>query len=202
VAALVWEATEVTVERYAAWLATLPAAEQVRRVPREAGVFGAVGRPLWERRDGRFVPPKADLQKPIDSISLHDARAFALAEGRRLPTAQEWAWAATGPFGAPCALGALERLFGDVACVGPEARGPRGVGTSPGDVSLFGLHDLAGNVAELTATLTTRSGETGWLVLGSGYGLAPERGRAASAVAVPGWMPLRGVGFRLVMDPP
>ncbi len=202
VGALVWEATEVTVERYAAWLATLPQAEQARRVAREAGLFGAIGRPLWERKDGRFVPAKADLQKPIDSISLHDARAFALAEGRRLPTAQEWAWAATGPFGAPCALGALERLFSDVACLGPEARVPREVGTSAGDVSLFGLQDLAGNVAELTSTLSTRSGETGWLVLGSGYGLAPERGRAASAVVVPGWMPLRGVGFRLVMDPP
>jgi len=202
VGALVWEATEVTVERYAAWLATLPQAEQARRVPREAGLFGAVGRPLWERQEGRFVPPRADLRKPVDSIALHDARAFALTEGRRLPTAQEWAWAATGPFGAPCALGALERLFSDVACLGPEARVPREVGTSPGDVSLFGLHDLAGNVAELTSTLSTRSGDTGWLVLGSGYGLAAERGRAASAAVVPGWMPLRGVGFRLVMDPP
>jgi serine/threonine protein kinase/formylglycine-generating enzyme required for sulfatase activity len=201
VGAVVWEATEVTVERYAAWLATLGPEEQEQRVPREAGFLGGAGRPLWPRRDGRFTPPKSDLQKPVDAISCYDARAFAQAHARRLPSAQEWAWAATGPFGAVCALGPLERLFGPEACLGPTAASPRDVGTSAGDVSLFGVRDLAGNVAEHTSTLLTMGGESGWAVMGSGYGLAPERGRAAACLLVPGWRPLPGVGIRLVLDP-
>jgi serine/threonine protein kinase len=203
VPALFWERTEVTVERYGAWLATLPAEEQAQRVPRVAGAFGEAPRPLWEKRDGKFVPPKnlAGLA-PVDGISLYDARAFASAQGRRLPTAQEWAWAATGPFAAPTAVGSLDALFRLPLGVGPDVRTPSDVDAFPEDVSPFGLRGMAGNVAEWTGSLATLGGTSGWLVMGSGYGLPPERAIVTRAVPEPGWKPLPGVGFRCVLSVP
>jgi serine/threonine protein kinase/formylglycine-generating enzyme required for sulfatase activity len=198
---LLWEPVEVTVESYAAWLDRLPEAERALRVPRQAGRLGDAPRALWARRDGRFVPPGGSHRKPVDSISLHDARAFAAAQGRRLPTAQEWAWAASGPLAPPTPIGAFERLFSGAAWVGRDARSPREVGATPGDLGVHGLSDLAGNVAEWTATQATVDGVHGWLVMGSGYGLPPERAILSRAKPEPGWLPLEGVGFRLVADP-
>jgi formylglycine-generating enzyme required for sulfatase activity len=203
VPALLWERTEVTVERYGAWLATLPADEQAQRVPRVAGALGEAPRPVWDKREGRFIPPKSlAALAPVEGISLYDARAFAAAQGRRLPTAQEWAWAATGPFAAPTPVGSLDAVFSLPLVVGAGAQRAVAVGGSEDDVGPFGLKDMAGNVAEWTATLTTYEGTNGWLVMGSGYGLPPERAIVTRAVPEPGWKPLQGVGFRCVLPAP
>lgn len=205
VPALVWERTEVSIGRYAAWLATLPMEEQERRVPRQAGPLGEAPRPLWTRREVGFAPPQGtNLLHPVDAISLYDARAFALAQGRRLPSAQEWAWAAAGPFAWPTPVGEVGRLFSpdDGLALGSGVRAPHAVGTEASDVSPFGLRDLAGNVAEWTETLATFEGTSGWLVMGSGYGLPPERALLKRAAPEPGWRPLSGVGFRLVFPLP
>lgn len=203
VPALLWERTEVTVGRYGAWLATLPPEEQALRVPRVAGGLGGAPRPLWEKRDGRFVPPKSlAAEAPVDGISLYDARAFAIAQGRRLPTAQEWAWAATGPFAAASPVGNADALFRLPLVLGSAEPRPRAVASTDEDVGPFGLRDMAGNVAEWTSSLATLDGVNGWLVMGSGYGLPPERALVARAVPEPGWMPLQGVGLRCVQPAP
>jgi serine/threonine protein kinase/formylglycine-generating enzyme required for sulfatase activity len=204
VRALLWERTEVTAERYAAWLATLPAEEQEQRVPRVAGALGERPQAIWQRKDGRYAQAAhLNGQNPVEGVSLYDARAFASAQGRQLPTAQEWAWAATGPFGAPTPVGSLDALVSPGLFVGPAARGVQPVGYGEQvDVTPFGLLDMAGNLAEWTGSLATFEGTNGWLVMGSGYGLPLERALVTRAVPEPGWKPLLGVGFRCVLPAP
>ncbi len=204
VPALLWERNEVSVARYAAWLATLPLAEQELRVPRLAGLLGEAPRPLWRRTESAWAPPGGtNPDHPVEGVSVYDARAFAAAQGRRLPTAAEWAWAASGPFRLPTAAGSLARAFQRAAAPtsGAGALLPHAVGTDPEDVSPFGVRDLAGNVAEWTGTLATVGGVSGWLVMGGGTGLPPERALVARAQPEPGWRPLQGVGIRLVVPP-
>ncbi len=96
---------------------------------------GAIGAPRpspGSRWDGPF---------PV-AIGFDAASAHCRGRGRRLPTPDEWEYAATG---------GTERIFpwGDQ----PSPRGPRRgepVGTNPRDVSPFGVADMGENVAEWT----------------------------------------------------
>lgn len=199
---LLWDATEVSCARYAAFLASLEPEERARRVPRTAGPLGAPVSPLWEREGDSFKPPVGAIGKPVEGISLHDARAFARFEGKRLPTAGEWAWAATGPDGRVCAPGPVTDLWTDAVFVNQPKRGPGEIRGAPADRSPFGLFDMSGNVAELTSSLATVDGLSGWVVMGSSYRLDPSRAIVTTAETVPGWLPLEGVGFRCVRSAP
>ncbi len=201
VVALRWERTEVTAARYATWLAMLPVAERRARAPRAPGLFGEPDRLLWALEAGRVVPPADAARLPVESVSVYDARAFAKAQGGRLPTAAEWAWAAAGPVGLRTPTGDLATLLDGGVRIATFREGDAApVGTSAADRSLFGLMDMAGNVAEMTQTLTTLRGTNGWLVMGGGYATPPGRALVTEAEVVPGWMPLEGVGFRVVYD--
>jgi formylglycine-generating enzyme required for sulfatase activity len=192
----------VTADRYARFLDSLPPEEARARVPRVGGILGGADRPLWTERNGRFVPPPGASRRPIEGISPHDARAFARFEGKRLPTAAEWAWAATGPDRRATPLGALEDLLPGDAVLGPEGRGPADAGATPADRSPFGLLDMAGNLSEITGSRRARGNPAGWLVLGGGYATDAGRAWVLSAAAEPGWRPLQGAGTRLVRDGP
>lgn len=87
---------------------------------------------------------------PINCVSLEEASAFCAAYGKRLPTADEWEWAARG------AEAALLFPWGSAlpdaqVCWSPYHRRHNGTcpaGGTPGDRTPQGVLDLGGNVAE------------------------------------------------------
>jgi serine/threonine protein kinase/formylglycine-generating enzyme required for sulfatase activity len=198
---LLWDRTEVTADRYARFLDSLPPAERRRRVPREATLLGEPGRALWELQGARYVPPRGARTKPVEGISLRDAQAFARFEGKRLPTATEWAHAASGPDGRTCALGAAQRLTEGLAHLAQTSGRAKDVRLHAQDRSPFGLYDMAGNLAEYTGTLDRFRGADGWFVMGGAYNAPAGAALVTEARVVPGWVPLEGVGFRCVRSP-
>ena len=198
---LLWDRAEVTAARYAAFLESLPPEEQRRRVPRLAGRLGGLDEPLWDALGTGFEPPAGALRRPLEGISLYDAEACARFEGKRLPTAAEWAWAACGPDGRLCAVGRLRDLVeGRVHLDRPLAGVADGL-SSADDRSPFGLYDMAGNVAEFSSTMGSLRGVTGWFVMGGSYLTPAARAVVTDAQVVAGWLPLQGVGFRCVREP-
>jgi eukaryotic-like serine/threonine-protein kinase len=101
---------------------------------------------------------------PVVSVPWTDARAYCRFHGKELPTSAEWEKAMRGglevggspnprprrnlPWGAPV-LPVPARIRRD----GPAVEGPAPVGSQPGDVSPYGVLDLAGNVAEWTDSI-------------------------------------------------
>ncbi len=198
VPALLWDRFEVTVDRYARFLDGLAPAERTRRVPRSPDALGGPGVPLWERDGDRFVPPPGTSHRAVQGISYEDAEAFAAADGARLPTAPEWAWAASGGDRRATPLGPFPALVGLGLAIDDLDGGARDVGTVAADRNPFGLMDLAGGVREWTATLATCRGTTGRLALGAGYATSYAKALLTEADALTGWTPPAGVGFRLV----
>ncbi|MFN0123165.1 MAG: SUMF1/EgtB/PvdO family nonheme iron enzyme [Blastocatellia bacterium] len=123
--------TEVTNEQYASFIT------QTRRQPPS----------YWA--NGTFPPGEATY--PVVNISWNDAKAYAEFVGKRLPNEDEWEFAARGtenriyPYGnewKPQYSNASEDGF----------RKARAVGSYPDGSSPFGVMDMAGNVAEWTAS--------------------------------------------------
>jgi serine/threonine protein kinase len=199
---LLWDRNEVTAAAYATFLATLDPKERRRRVPRLTGALGALGEPLWDARGDGFDTPSGASRRPVEGISLYDARAYAAWAKRRLPTAPEWAWAATGPDGRSTPVGTLRDLAAASVNVDRPLAGVRDVGSNPADRSPFGLFDMAGNVSEYTSTLDTLRGESGWFVMGGSYLTPASAALVDEARVVPGWKALQGVGIRCVRPVP
>lgn len=91
-------------------------------------------------------PPDGQGDHPVVWVSPRDAEAYARWIGGRLPTDEEWQWAAQGQDGRPWPWGTG---FDPGRCNGA------GVGTTPvdafpGGVSPAGCYDMAGNTWEWT----------------------------------------------------
>ncbi len=101
--------------------------------------------------------PEREPGLPRVAISAAEAAAYCRFAGGRLPTPDEWMFAATGaegrrypwgPTGAVCRRAAFGLRDGPCASGGA---GPEVAGSHPDGATPDGLHDLAGNAAEWTA---------------------------------------------------
>jgi formylglycine-generating enzyme required for sulfatase activity len=122
--------------------------------------------PPEDWRNGRYEPGRENF--PVTRVSFRDAGAFARWAGKRIPSADEWEYAARGekkqyyPWGDHEFRGAANidnrRTF----------RKTR-VGSFKNDRSSFGCVDMAGNVSE-------------WVVVGpeGGLGVSASKGSAYS----------------------
>ncbi|MHC4952712.1 MAG: SUMF1/EgtB/PvdO family nonheme iron enzyme [Planctomycetota bacterium] len=184
---------EVTNEQYAIFLESLPEDERRVRAPRRE-VGGESGRtaPLWdEGPNGRWTPAGEMLPYPVTGISLVDAEAFAAWAGKRLPTREEWEFAAHGVDGRDYPFG--DRL--DRGVCNAATGVPRAVRSYRGDRSPFGLWDMGGNVAEWIAS----TGTVG-IVKGGSFDLPRYRASVAAFGRRAADRPYADVGFRCVRD--
>jgi formylglycine-generating enzyme required for sulfatase activity len=101
----------------------------------------------------------ASPKHPVTGVDYHSAIAFCKSIGRRLPTADEWEYAARS-------TSAREFPWGNAAPTsrarGPNATEASPAGTHPADRSPYGVYDMAGNVMEWVqsagALVTVRGG--------------------------------------------
>ncbi len=96
-----------------------------------------------------YTIPEGKADFPVTGLSLEEARAYAAAIGKRLPTAAEWEKAARGTDGRVFPWGdTFQEGFANL--VGKESLVP--VGSFPKGVSPYGAHDMIGNAWEWVET--------------------------------------------------
>ena len=115
---------------------------------RYAGFIRATNHPAPPGWDGAGQPPSGSEELPVVNVTWEDARAYAAWAGCALPTEAEWECAARGASGLAYPWGNDWQPNAAVLGFGPAV-----VGTATKDRSAFGCMDMAGNVAEWTATL-------------------------------------------------
>jgi formylglycine-generating enzyme required for sulfatase activity len=124
---------------------------------------------------GRARLSRQDWRRfPVTAITATDAEAYAAwlattgqVPGARLCTELEWTRAARGADGRNYPSGSTIEL-GDAnfdATHGLEHMGPDEVGSHPGSVSVFGVHDLVGNAYEWART----AAGDGYVALGGSF---------------------------------
>ncbi len=162
IAAFWIDRTEVTVQAFRAFVAA------GHSPPYQSNTKA---RPLvctWELADND--------QLPINCIDWYQAEAFCLWSKKRLPTAQEWSWAAQGrdelrkyPWGSElpnCDLTITDQNRDDDV-TGCGRNRPWPVGSRPRDATRDGVLDMMGNVTEWTSTGATAEERSSRCLMGS-----------------------------------
>ena len=159
------DATEVTNVAFADWLSSSGASVHDQRMVRDTGgrlladlhpLHGGV-----EMAEGKFRSRAGRGDLPAVQVTWWGAKAFCAAQGKRLPSEAEWECAARAkesagdllhfPWGGSKPECGAVTFGGGAKGVCPAISGPRPVGTSIGDVTVDGVHDLGGNVGEWVA---------------------------------------------------
>jgi serine/threonine protein kinase/formylglycine-generating enzyme required for sulfatase activity len=144
---------------------------------RFAEFLHATGRPA----PPGWVEPQDNEEMPVANVTWSEAAAFAAWAGCGLPTEEQWECACRGPSG---------QLYpwGDTWAPGNAVLGfgPVPVGSAKGDRSPFGCMDMAGNVAQWTATALDSSAAAprSYIVKGGSWAGMEEQ-RPTRVVAVP-----------------
>lgn len=103
---------------------------------------------FYPRRWKNFTYPKGEEDFPVTDVNFYEAQAYCTFLNKRLPTEEEWEKASLGdkknawPWGNEYKEG-----FANI-----DRYGPRKVGSFKRDKSIFGVYDMAGNVAEWTSS--------------------------------------------------
>lgn len=173
----------------------------------------------WERKPGaNWRRPQGSQSKldgladhPVVQVSAKDAEAYCHYYGMRLPSEDEWEYAARGPQGfrypwgntlTPASLPEQTNAGTYACCEASKADGflrTAPVGSFPRGRSPFGLDDMAGNVWEWTSSPFPGSPNEG-VIRGGGWGNNPYCLRAAYRHGNPPDIGLDMVGFRCAAD--
>ncbi len=158
------------------------------------------------RRDVDWRRPNATTRAeqapdlPVVHVSYDDAHAFCLAQGKRVPTADEWEYHARGserrvfPWGD--AWGP-DRARTHAAAKAGGQPGPAPVGTHPAGDTPEGIADLAGNVWEWTSS----PGGDGLIIKGASWDYGnPAFFRGAAFATSPATNTSSDLGFRCIRD--
>jgi len=96
---------------------------------------------------------------PINCVDWGQAGTYCEAQGKRLPTEEEWEWAARGEAnGSTYPWGGAEPEFQLCWSGVTQLAGTCPVGSHPSGDTRDGIHDLAGNVSEWTASRSAAGG--------------------------------------------
>lgn len=157
--------------------------------------------PYW---DGG-LPRQGAERFPVTHIAYSDAEAFAKWAGKRLPTEDEWEYAARWVDGRVYPWGSTETTERNPLCQTLEAslpskQGPelKPVGSWPDSQSPFGIHDLAGSVWEWTSTAV----EHRRILKGGSFLCRSTAARASNRLVDDVDLIHPDVGFRCVKDRP
>ncbi len=154
-------------------------------------------------------PPEGKADHPVVYVDLDDARAYARWAGKRLPTEEEWQYAAQGPDAWRYPWG-NEMLPG--RCNGGESGGTTSVKAFPEGRSAFGIWDLCGNVWEWTESQRSDGRTRFCIIKGGAYysakgsnwymdgGPRPNAFSAKFLLMWPGLDRCGTIGFRCVAD--
>jgi Uncharacterized conserved protein len=154
-------------------------------------------------------PPRKLADHPVVYIDLDDARAYAKWAGKRLPTEEEWQYAAQGTDDRKFPWG---QEFDATRCNGGQTEGTTSVRAFPSGRSPFGCYDMCGNVWQWTESERS-DGRTRFCILrggswftatGSGWYTdgGPQRVDFAMKFLMswPGLDRCSTIGFRCVVD--
>jgi sulfatase modifying factor 1 len=145
------------------------------------------------------VDKPALAQHPINCVDASQAETYCRWAGKRLPSEEEWEFAARGSDGRTFPWGNGEPS--SLACWrrAAENRGTCAAGAFPAGASPFGVQDMAGNLWEWTATPLNRRPDAPRVVRGGGW--ATTNPAELRSTLRGRWQPderLNVVGFRCV----